>query len=85
MLEILYPPSLLVLSKSLSTSDGLIFIRYTLEDTFKQRWFLVQIDHVESTILNMQPDTTCDYHVAILERHPDNKHLCDDKTRLWFK
>ena len=35
--NIISPTSPLVLSKSLSTSDGLFFIRYTPEDTFKQR------------------------------------------------
>ena len=33
--DILSPPSLLVLSKYVSTSDGLFFIHYTPEDTFK--------------------------------------------------
>ena len=67
------------LSKLLSTSDGLFFIRYTPENNFKQRWFLVQFNHVETTILNIQPETTCDYHVTLLARHPDDKHMCDDK------
>ena len=62
-LDILSLLSPLVLSKALFTSDGLFFIRYTPEDTFKQRWFLVQVNHVESTIFNMHPDTTGDYHV----------------------
>ena len=39
--DIIYPPSPTVLSKLLSTSNGLFFIRYTPEDNFKQRWFLV--------------------------------------------
>ena len=37
----LYPLSPLVLFISLSNSNGLFFIRYTPEDTFKQQWFLV--------------------------------------------
>ena len=65
----------------LSTSDGLFFIRYTTKDNFKPRFFLVQVNHVETTILNMHPYTTGDYHVTILARHPDDKHLCDDKAR----
>ena len=52
--DIISPPSPLVLSKSLSTSDGLFFIRYTPESTFKQQWFLIQVNHVETSILNMQ-------------------------------
>ena len=84
-LDIISLHSPLVYSKLLSTSDGLFFIRYTPEDIFKQRWFLVQVNHVETTILNMYPATTCDYHVTLLARQPDDKHLCDDKTRLWPK
>ena len=79
--DILSPPSPLVLSKSLSTYHGLFFIRYTPEDTFKQRWFLVQVNHVEKVILNMHPDTTGDYHVTFLARHPADKLLCDDRAR----
>ena len=51
--DILSPPSPLVLSKALSSSDGLFSIRYTPENTFKQRWFLVQVNHVETTILKI--------------------------------
>ena len=77
------PPSPLVLSKSLSTSDDLFITRYYPEDTFKQRWFPVQVNHVETTILNMHPDTTGNYHVKFLAKYPDDKKLCDDKTRWW--
>ena len=35
--DILSPSFPFVLSKSLSTSDGLFFIHYNLEDTFKER------------------------------------------------
>ena len=51
--DILYPHSQIFLIKSLFISKGLFFIRYTSEDTFKQQWFLVQVNHVETTILNM--------------------------------
>ena len=64
-LDIFSPPSPLVLSKSLSTSNGLFFIHYTPEDTFKQRWFIVQVKPVDTTISNMLPDTTGHYHVTI--------------------
>ena len=80
-LNSLSPPSPLVLSKSLSTSDGLFFILYTPGDTLKQRWFHVQVNHAETTILNIHPDTIGDYRVTFLARHPDDKHLCDDKAR----
>ena len=31
----------------------------------------------------MEPENTGDYHVTFLARHPDDKHLCDDKARWW--
>ena len=83
--SILSPLTPIVISKSLSTSDGFFFIRCTSEDTFKQRWFLVQVNHVETVILNIHRDTTGDYHVTFLARHSDDKRLCDNKERLWPK
>ena len=47
--DILSPFSPLVLFNSLSNSHGLFFIRYTPEDTFEQRWLLVQINHEDET------------------------------------
>ena len=41
----------------------------------------MKIDHEDTTILNMQPETTGDYHVAFLAQHPVDKHLRDDKDR----
>ena len=31
----------------------------------------------------MQPETSGDYHVSFLARHPADKHLCDEKDRWW--
>ena len=76
-----YLPSPIVLFKSLSTSDGLFFIRYTPEDTFKQKWFLVQINPEKIAILNMQRETAANYHITFLEQDPANKHLYDNKAR----
>ena len=81
--DILSPLSPLVLFNSLPNSNSLFFIRYTPEDTFKQRWFLVQINYEETALLKMNPETTGDYHVNFLARHPDDTHLCDDKARWW--
>ena len=33
----------------------------------------------------MKPETTGDYHVNVSARHLDNKHLCDDKARVWLE
>ena len=79
--EMFYLPSPIVLFKSLSTSDGLFFIRYTPEDTFKQKWFLVQINPEKIAILNMQRETAANYHITFLEQDPANKHLYDNKAR----
>ena len=59
----------------------MFFIRYTPEDTFKQRWFLVQINYDETALLKMTSETTGDYHVNFLARHLDDKHLCDENAR----
>ena len=65
MILILFLRSLhLFLSKSFPSSDGLFSIHYTFEDTFKQRWFFLQIDHEETVILNMKPETIDDYRVV---------------------
>ena len=68
------------LHKSISNSNGLFFIQYTVEDTFKSRWFLVQINHSETLQLQMNPETTGDYHVTFLSRHPSYNTLCDDEA-----
>ena len=39
------------------------------------------IESCRKTILNMQPEPTGDYHVTFLAIHPDDKHVCDDKSR----
>ena len=43
----------------------------------------MQINHEETTLLKMEPETIGDYHVTFLARHPNDKHLCDGKTRWW--
>ena len=83
--DIISSLSPLVLFNSLSNSNCLFFIRYTPEDTFKQRWFLVQINYDETSLLNMTPETTDDYHVNFLARHLDDSHLCDEKARWWLE
>ena len=76
--DIISPPSPIVLSKSLLISDGLFFIRCTPKDTFKQRWFLVKMNHEERATLKMQPEATSDYQVTFLARHPADRNLYED-------
>ena len=40
----------------------------------------MQVNHVETIILNMQPKTTGNYDVTSLAKNPDDEYLCDDKT-----
>ena len=77
------PPSPLTLHTSLAQTGCLFFIQYLPDDTIKPRWFLVQVNHIETKILKMDPSKTGDYHVTFLSRHPDDNHLCDDAARWW--
>ena len=43
---------------------------------------LVQINHEETAFLTMEPETIGDCNVIFIARHPDDKHLYDDKDRL---
>ena len=84
----LLPRLLLKLHNSLTDSDGLFFIQYFPENTIKSCWFLVQINHIETEIFNMDSKRTGDYHVTFLSRHPNDNNLCDDNARwwpLWYK
>ena len=63
--DTLYSPlSPLILHASLENIDCLFFIHYLPADTIKPRWFLVQVNHLETTLLKMNPSTTGDYHVT---------------------
>ena len=62
-------PDTYILSSPFSTSNGLFFIRYTPEDTFKQRWFPVQINYDETTLVKMKLESTGDYHVNFLKKY----------------
>ena len=76
------PPSPLALHNSLTHSNCLFFIRYIPENTLKANWFLVQINHAETTTLNMNSKATgSDYHVTFMSRHSDDVKPCDDKAR----
>ena len=43
----------------------------------------MQINHLETFHLQLDPETTADYHVPFLSRHPSDNNLCDDETRWW--
>ena len=78
-------PSPLVLHASFENTDCLFFIRYLPEDTVNPRWFLVQINQLETAHFKMDPSTSDNYCVTFLSRHPDDNHLCDDVARWWLE
>ena len=53
--------------------------------TFKQRWFLVQINNEDTTILSIKIKSIGDYHVTFLTRDPDDNIFCDDQARWWIE
>ena len=76
------PSSPLALHNSLTHSNCLFFIRYIPENTLNANWFLIQINHAETTTLNMNSKATgSDYHVTFMSRHSDDVKPCDDKAR----
>ena len=77
------PPSPLALHNSLTDSDCLFFIQYLPENTLKSCWILVQINHIETALLNMNAKRTGDYYVTFISRHPNDNKLYDDKARWW--
>ena len=75
------PPSPLTLHNFLTDSDCLFFIQYLPENAVKSCWFLIQINHIETELLNMDSKSTGNYHVTFISRHPKNNDLCDDEAR----
>ena len=59
------------------------FIQYIPEVNIKPRRFLIQVNHIKTTILKMDSSHAGDYHVTFLSRHLDDNHLCDDLARWW--
>ena len=76
-------PSPSVLHNFLATFDIFFFIQYTLEDTLKPRYFLVQINHVETAFLKIESKKTDDYHAIFLSQHPNDNYLGDENYRWW--
>ena len=69
-------------------SDCLFFIQYLPKYTVESCWFLVQINHIETEILNMDSKRTGNYHVTFLSRYPNDNNICDDNARwmpLWHE
>ena len=45
---------------------------------------MVKIDNDETKELDMEPQTTGDYHVTFLSSHSSDNHLCNDNSRWWL-
>ena len=75
--SLLPSPSPLTLHNSLTDSDCLFFIRYLPENTLKVCWFLVHINHIKTTLLNMNSKRKGDYHVTFISRHPKDSYRYD--------
>ena len=57
----------LILHNSLTNCGCLFFIQYLPENTIKSCWFLVQINHIETELLNMDSKSTGDYHLRLYQ------------------
>ena len=76
-------PSLLILHHSLANSNFLFFIQHVPENTLKPCWFFIQINHTETSLLDLDSKNTGDFHFTFISRHPFDSHLCDNTTRWW--
>ena len=74
-------PSPSILHNSLAKSDCLFFIQYTPENTLKIRWFLVQIDHVETVLLKIGSKIAGNYYLTFLSHHPNDNDRYNDAAR----
>ena len=62
---------------------NLFFTYYISEDSIRPRWFLVRIELELSYSLDLQPESTSNYLVAFLARHPADTQKTDDQARWW--
>ena len=77
------PPTPLTLHDSLTDFDCLFFIWYLPENTLKECCFLVQINHIDTALLDMNSKRTGYYHATFISRHTKDSCLCDDTDSWW--
>lgn len=77
-------PSIPDLTNSINLStDKLIFIQYTPENTLRPKWFLVQVD-MDLTLANdVSFASTGIYVCSFLARHPSDITKTDERSRWW--
>ena len=71
------------LSNLINPTSNLFFIQYIPEGSIRPRWFLVRIELELTHSLKLNPNTTGNYLVAFLARHPSDNKKTDDDARWW--
>ena len=69
------------LSNYINPICNLFFVQYIPEGSIRPRWFLVRIELELTHFLNIKPNTTGNYLVAFLDRHPGDNKKTDDDAR----
>ena len=64
-------------------SDNLFFIQYTLENTMRRQWYLIQVDMQSTREVNVDFATNGEYWCVFLSRHPHDEKKSDTLCRWW--
>ena len=66
----------------LASQSKLFFIKYTLENTLRQRWYLLQV-YLETTLKVNKDDSARDsYHCVFLHKYPNDTSKSNEFSRL---
>jgi hypothetical protein len=78
------PPTLPSLHESiLASRDKLFFIKYTPTGTFKERWYLIQIDLESTEDASLDPIQTQNYWCVFHAKHSNDENKSDELARWW--
>ena len=66
----------------IASQSKLFFIKYTPENTLRQRWFLVQVDLKATLEWNKDSPTRDSYHYVFLAKHPIDASKSDEFSRF---
>ena len=67
----------------MNSKHKLFFIKYTPEQTLRQRWYLIQVDLETTLELNKDSTNIDSYHCVFLARHPSDIKKSDEFSRFW--
>ena len=59
------------------------FVKYTPENTLRERWYIVQVDLDATIELNANTTNIYSYHCNLLTRHPNNRNKRDEFKWFW--